>query len=846
VIQLTLRGLMAHKRRLVSTVIAILLGVSFMAGSRILTDTMKSSLAGVYVDSERTTDVQVRGTVAFDGSAGAVRAAVPGSVVDRLQHVDGVAAVAPRVQAFAQIQGTNGKPVGDLSKGAAPVGAAWAQDPKLNPFHLVEGRAPGAANEVVIDKGTAKAGHLRVGSTTKVLTAAAPQQVTVVGIARFGDADSQAGTSTILFDQDAARRYLAPDGTVASVALRAASGVSQAELVRRVSAILPAKAEAVTGAVLAKENSDRKNEDVDFFALFITVFAVVSLLVGGFIINNTFAIVVAQRTRELALVRALGGSRRQVRRSVALEALVVGSVSSALGLAAGVGVAHGLYAMLSTFGISLPTGDLVVKPSSLLVAFAVGVVITVLSALLPARRAARVAPVAAMRDVAVEPRRPGLKRTATGIVLTAGGAAAVVGGVLAGAVPGVLFGALASFFGVATLGPVLARPAMRVLGAWLPRARGVQGLLARENAMRNPRRTSATAAALMVGVSLVGAMTCFAASGKWSVQSSFENEFRGDIVVDSSAWQYGGFSTDLAERLSQAPELAAVTGKRFSAVSADGTLIQEFAGFDTGAIDQIFDIGATSGSAQALGADGIAVEKGLAKERGWQLGDAVDVTFGSGQKRALVVRALYKHGDWVGKAFVDRSVFDSAMPAALDVQIGVKAAPGVSPAAAKAAVEAIAASYGTAKVQDRKEVGEAIVKQFNLFLGVVYGLLALAVLIALIGIANTIGLSVVERTREIGVLRAVGMSRAHVRAMFRWEAALVGAFGAVLGLAVGMFLGWSLVFAISQTVETAKFVVPWAQLAVILAVAAGCGVIAALLPARRAARLDVLGAIATA
>jgi putative ABC transport system permease protein len=502
--------------------------------------------------------------------------------------------------------------------------------------------------------------------------------------------------------------------------------------------------------------------------------------------------------------------------------------------------------MLAGFGISLPTGALVINPSSLVLAFAVGVVVTMVSALLPARRAARVAPVTAMRDIAVEPRRPGVKRTVLGIALTAGGAVAVIAGVLGGAVPAVLLGALGSFFGVATLGPVLARPAMRVLGAWLPGVRGVQGLLARENAMRNPRRTSATAAALMVGVSLVGAMTCFAASGKWSVQSSFENEFRGDIVVDSSAWQYGGFSTDLAKRLADAPELAAVSGKRFSAVAADGKVLAEFGGFDTRVVDQLFDIGATAGSAAALGSDGIAVEKGLAKERGWRLGAPVKVTFGSGQTRALVVRALYKHGDWVGKAFVDTSVFDSAMPAALDVQIGVKAAPGVSAAAAKAAVVSIAASYGTAKVQDRAEVRKAIVDQFNVFLGLVYGLLALAVVIALIGIANTIALSVVERTREIGVLRAVGMSRAHVRAMFRWEAALVGAFGAVLGLAVGMFLGWSLVFAISQTVETAKFVVPWGQLGVILAVAAGCGVLAALLPARRAARLDVLGAIATA
>lgn len=842
-LQLTLRGLVAHKRRLASTMIAILLGVSFMAGSRILTDTMKSSLAGVYVDSERTTDVQVRGALAFDGAG---PAPVPASLVDRIAKVAGVAAVAPRIEGFAQVLGSDGKPVGNLDKGALPLGAAWAADDALNPFRLVEGTAPRADDEVVIDKGTATSAHLKVGSATAVLTSASPRKVTVVGIARFGDADSMAGTNSVLFTPSAARRFLAPDGTVSSIALRADHGVSQGELAKRVKALLPPRTEAVTGAVLADENRDRKNDDVSFFSLFITVFAVVALLVGAFIINNTFAIVVAQRTRELALVRALGGSRKQVRRSVALEALIVGALSSALGLVAGVGVAHGLHALMSAFGISLPKAALVVKPSSLVLAFVVGVVVTVISALLPARRAARVAPVAAMRDMAVETPRRSIKRLVLGLVLAGGGATAVVVGVLAAQIPPVLLGALASMLGVATLGPVIARPAVRVLGAWLPRTRGVRGLLAKENALRNPRRTSATAAALMVGVSLVGAMTCFAASGKWSVQTSFDKEFRGDLVVDSGGWQYGGFSAALADKLATLPEVDTVVTKRFTTASIDGTLEYEFGGWESSRLDRMFDVGTTAGNASALGTDGIAVQKGLAKDRGWSLGDTVTVTFGSGQTRSMRVKALYSHGDWVGKAFVDTAVFAAAMPSALDLQVGVKAAPGVSVQAAKAAVEQVTAAYGGAKVRDRAEVRQQIVDQFNMFLGLVYGLLALAVLIALMGIANTLGLSVVERTREIGVLRAVGMSRAHVRGMVRWEAALVGAFGAVLGLAVGMFLGWSLVFAVSQQVETAKFVVPWSQLAVIVAVAGGCGVLAALLPARRAARLDVLQAIATA
>src|SRR4051794_11481104 len=402
-LQLTLRGLMAHKRRLLSTMIAVLLGVSFMAGSRILTDTMKDSLAGVYVDSERTTDVSVRGTVAFDGDNGAVHGTVPGDLQSRISAVPGVAAVAPRIEAYASVQDADGNPVADLNNGAAPVGGAWSADPALNPYHLVDGRAPSTDTEVVIDKGTARRGSLHVGSTTSVqTTAAAPLQVQVVGIARFGSADSMAGTSSVLFTPTAARRYLSPDGTVSSFAVRADSGVSQAALAKRIGTILPGNAEVVTGTALAKENSDRKNEDVDFFALFITAFAVVALLVGAFIINNTFAIVVAQRVKELALVRALGGSRKQIRRSVGLEALVVGVVASAAGVVGGVAVAHGLKALLSAFNIALPAGPLVIRSSSLLIAFPVGVVVTIVSALLPARRAARVAPVAAMRDVAID------------------------------------------------------------------------------------------------------------------------------------------------------------------------------------------------------------------------------------------------------------------------------------------------------------------------------------------------------------------------------------------------------------------------------------------------------------
>jgi putative ABC transport system permease protein len=838
-----LRGILAHKRRLLSTVTAVLLGVAFMAGSLVFTDTMKASLSGAFQDGERSTDVLVRGPVTITTGQGTQHAPVPAGLAADLAAVDGVAAVAPRLEGFAQVLGTDGKPVDDLSGGAAPSGEAWAADERLNPFELVAGRAPRGADEVVVDRSTADAADLSVGDRTSVLTGAAPQEMTVVGIATFAGQDNRAGNRTVLFSAATADRLLGGDGRVDAIALLADDGVDQARLAKRVEAVLPATDEAITGTALAEENGKRTNEDVTFFSLFMTVFAVVALLVGAFIISNTFSILVAQRTRELALLRAIGASARQVRRSVVLEALVVGAVASALGLFAGVGVARGIQALWSVLGITMPDGPLVVSSRSLVISFVVGVVVTVASALLPARRAARVAPVAAMRAVAVEPVRVSRRRAVIGLVLTAISAASVVLGILDGVVPLVLLGALGALFGVATLAPLLARPVVRLLAALLPRLVGIRGLLARENAVRNPRRTAATASALMIGVALVGSITSFAASGKHSVTASFDQEFRGDLVVESGAWVFGGVSPELSTALQAQPEVAVAVPRQFTQARV-GDSSAEVTGWSAG-LEKVFDVGRTAGSAPTLGADGVALGTSYAKSHDLSLGDSVTITTASGASRSLTVRQLFRHTDWAGAVVVDRATFAALQPGALDTSVYVKGAEGVGAGALRAAVDRVAAPYANADVRDRDEMRAAVASDFNAILGIVFGLLALAIVIALLGIANTVALSVVERTRELGLLRAVGMGRGHLRGMVRWEAALIAVFGTVTGLAVGMFLGWAMVFAVSQQVETAEFVVPYGQLGVIVAVAAVCGVVAALLPARRAARLDVLAAIAT-
>src|SRR5829696_2583565 len=795
-----------------------------MAGSMVFTDTMRATLSGVYTDAEQGTDAPVRGPSTIDSFAGTLHQPVPETVANQVAAVDGVERVAPRVEGYAQVVAADGEAIDDISMGAAPAGMAWTDAAELNPFVLTTGRGPRADDEVVVDKSLADEAGLAPGDPTTVLTAAGPSDVTVVGVARFGSADNRAGNRTVLFTLDTAQRLLGRDGRVDSVAVQAAPGVSQAEVTSAIRDRLGVGTDGsggldvLTGSALDAENASRSNEDADFFAIFMKVFAGVALLVGAFIINNTFVILVAQRTRELALLRAIGASSKQVRRSVAVEALVIGGLASGLGLLSGVGVASGIQALWRSAGVTLPEGPLVIKASSLGIAFALGVGVTLLSALLPARRAAKVAPVAVMRSVAVEQTRPSKVRVGLGILLAGVSAVALVAGFVGGELPLVLVGTLAGFVGTVVLSPVLARPVVRVLSAPLPRIAGMRGRLARENALRNPRRTAATASALMIGVALVG---------------------------DTGAWTYGGASPRMADDLGRLPEVAAAVPTQMTEAEV-GDSVTQLSGWPAATVDRAFDIGVSSGSLDGLGRDGIALGSRWAEGHDLAIGDELPVVFPSGATQSFTVRALFDHPDWTGPVWVDRSAFSPAQPDQLDTRVYVTGADGVGAPDLRSAVEGVTAAYASVEVQDRDEVRQSVVDEFNAMLGVVYALLALAIVIALVGIGNTIALSVVERTRELGLLRAVGMSRAHLRGMVRWEAALIAVYGTVLGLVIGLGIGRALVYAIKASgIETAETVVPVGQLALIVAIAGASGVVAALLPARRAARLDVLDAVSS-
>ena len=840
----TLKGLLARKLRLLTTSLAVLLGVAFMSGTLVLTDTIGKTFDDLFADVNAGTDAYVRGSAVVESDFGDQRPRVESTLVDTVGGVEGVRAAAGTIQGYTQIIDREGEPVGDPGNGAPTYGGNWISVDDLNPFVLVDGAAPATDAEVVLDKASADDTGYAVGDRAQVLTLRGPQDVTVAGIARFGQVDSPAGASYVLFTDEAAQSLVAEAGRYDAVLAVADEGVGEEELTSRIDSALPGGTEVLTGAEITEETQSEIKEQLSFFNIFLLIFAVIALFVGSFIIYNTFSIVVAQRSREMALMRAIGASRRQVLGSILLEAVVVGVIASVVGLLAGIGVAAGLKALLAGFGIDIPAGGIVLLPRTVVVALATGLLVSVASAVVPARRASKVPPIAAMRDLALDASGGSKARVVAGVVITAIGAAAIGAGLVGDAgISAVGIGAMLVFVGVAVLGPVIAGPVARVIGGPLPRLKGVAGTLARENAMRNPKRTSATAAALMIGVGLVGFITILASSTKASVDDVLSQTFTGDVVIDSGSFGFGGLPPELAQQVAELPGVEAASGIRFTPATIGGSAQTIFSA-DPEAVEQIVDIGVVDGDLSDLGADGIAVLDSTAEDEGIGLGDTVDVTF-SGGDRQLEVRAIYTEQQLAGTWFVGQPVIETAVADQADLQVYVTLADDVAVADALPAIEEVAAAYPTAEVLDEAEYIASQSAQIDQILNLIYVLLALAVLIALMGITNTLALSIFERTRELGLLRAVGMTRRQLRATVRWESVIIALFGTALGLLIGLFFGWALVTALADDGFT-EFRVPAGQLAVVALIAALAGVVAAILPARRASRLDVLAAISSA
>jgi putative ABC transport system permease protein len=847
-LSLTFNSIKANKVRFVMTAVAVILGVAFMAGTLVLTDTIKKSYDNVAVNVYKSTDALVRSNRHVKNTDGKdVRGTIDASVLATVRATAGVEAAEPQQLGIAVVVAHNGALLDANPNRSIPLATAWQQDPKLNPMELVSGHAPRAPDEIVIDRASQKKGHFRLGEQIRVLSPAGSQRFHLAGVATYGGADSAAGAQVVAFAPQTAARMLGTAGRYDAIQVVAAPGVSQHAVVTNIEAALHSSAqtrdvEVITGATATAEAKKASGTSLQFINIFLLSFALVALLVGSFVIYNTFSITVAQRSKETALLRAIGARRKQVTRSVMIEAVFTGVFASAVGVVAGLVTANALRLVLEAFGLELPPAGLVVTPRAIVVSMIIGVVVTLVAAYMPARKAAKVAPIEALRDVAIDQSGRSTRRMVIGTVLTGAGAVYLAMGLAAHKAGTVGLGALGLFVGVSALGPVLARPFTRVLGLPLPRMRGMAGTLARENAMRNPRRTSATASALMIGVALVAFITVFASSARSSVSSSIDTAMRSDWIVETQ-FGMGGMSPAVTRQIDALPETGSVIALRFLAPSVKGTA-KDVTAFDPAHVEQAVNFGAVTGDIHAVGAHTLAVQADEAKKAGLKIGDDVTMLFPDTGAQALRVVALYETKQPLGVYGISMATFDANVTRHVDDVDLVTNANGVSMAEARNAIDGVLKQFPNATLRTRDEFKGSVARQINQILGLIYVLLGMALVIALFGIANTLALSVFERTREFGLLRAVGMSRAQVRASIRWESVLIALLGTTLGTALGVGIGSALIQA-SKGADVSQLSIPTREIAIIVGLAGIAAVLAAAVPARRAARLDVLKAISS-
>jgi putative ABC transport system permease protein len=835
--RVTVRGLWSRKRRLSGLLAAVFLGVAFLTGTLGLSATMSSAISSAFSTAYQGTDAVVRNATVTTSASGQVRGPIGASVISAVGSAPGVADARGEVLGFGEVAGANAKVI----TGAGPrTAGTWLTDPALSPWHLAAGSAPRGPGQVVIDQASAAKGGLHVGQRTTVYTPG-PVSVRISGIAVYGNGQSSdGGVSYVAFTLPGAQRYLLGGAAkVSQVVVRAKPGVSQGQLVRAIRAVLPPGTQAITGQqATAEQVSAVNSEFLNFFKAFLAVFAGIALLVAALSVHSTFGIVAAQRVREAGLLRTLGAARRQVLGGLLAEAALLGLAGSAAGVAAGYGMAAGLKGAFAGVGLDLPIGGVVFTAGSAALGLAVGVAVTVLAALTPAVRAARSAPITALRDADADSSGASRSRIIAGAVLTAGGAALTTAVALAsGSAALASVGAVMTLAGVLALGPVLAVLAGRVLGAPVAGVRGLPGRLARSNTSRAPKRTAAAAGALTIGVAVVTLFTVFGASLKASTGANLDQTFTGDLVVSAPGAGYGnsGFSPRVAA------QIAAQPGVKVAAAAGQGTVLVNGASAmvtvaDPAALRQIFTISTVPGE--------LAVSTTAAKAHGWSAGSAVRVTFADGHVVPMTIGTVYRPITPLGDYVLPGGAWAAHDAQPMDHNVYVAFSPGADAAAVTAKIAGIGRQYGGLTVQDRAAYLSAEASMIDTILDIVYVLLALAIVIALLGIGNTLSLAVHERTREIGLLRAVGASRRQVRSTIRWEAVLIAVLGTSTGSGLGLFLGWALVRAVSAAAQIGVVAIPWPQIGIILLAGAAAGLLAGARPARRAARLDPLVAIA--
>ncbi|MER6346458.1 ABC transporter permease [Streptomyces sp. NPDC001595] len=849
----TLRSFLAHKGRLLLSALAVVLSVAFVVGSLIFSDTVSRTFDRLFATTAADVTVSPRETLDETVPSGATPT-LPAALADRVARVDGVAA------ARAEAEVPNITVVDSANRSVSPttgaptLGSAWNPTGR-SPVELTSGHAPRGPAEALIDAETADRADVAIGDTLTVIAPPGSFRTKVVGIVTFTTASP--GTALLFLDPPTARTELLGDADAATtITVDAADGVSDASLKRRVTAALGAdRYDYRTAAEQAESDVEQLGGFLDVIKYVMLGFAGIAVLVGVFLIVNTFSMLIAQRTRELGLLRALGADRRQVRRSVLTEALLLGLTGSTLGLVAGIGLAAGLIELLNLLGMNIETTQMVIGWGTPVAAYAVGLGVTFAAAYLPARRAAAVSPMAALTDAEIAGvGRPLRLRAVVGAVVGAAGAAALAGCALASETASAAsllgLGVVLTLIATVIAGPLLVRPVIRVLGGAFPALFGPVGRMSQRNALRNPRRTGATAAALMVGLALVGGMSVASASMTASFDRQIDKTLGADFVVQNT--NFVPFPREVTEALRGTEGVGLLVRSTFTPIALGlpgGDRVETTAASYDPRLDEVANITYAQGDTAAALADGkLAMDVDFARDHGLRVGSVVPVEFQGGRTAELTVGALTDQDTaegfgTTGGIYFGRGTAERYAPGGQDSAAYVNAAAGTGDDELRTALERTLEPYPQVQVRDLADYKQLVRDQIAVLLYLVYALLGLAIVIAVLGVVNTLALSVVERTREIGLLRAIGLARRQLRRMIRLESVVIAVFGAVLGLALGLVWGVCMqqVLALQGMTELA---IPWGTIVAVVVGSAVVGVVAALLPAARASRMNVLAAIA--
>ena len=857
---LAVKMTLARTGRLVLTSLAVILGTAFLSGTFVFRDTINQTFDRLFADVFRDVNAYVRSTTFLElDFGGEQRAATPVSVLETVRGVAGVTSATGDIQAFARVIGKDGEPLGSEGNGPPTFGGIASSD-SAGLWSITDGRLPVGSNEVVLDKATADNGDFVVGDNVRVVAVRGTREFTLVGIASYGDISSPGGATFALFDQPTASEFLLQPGFVDAILVEGDDSVSDEMLAQRIDAALSAdlKLETLTGAEITAEVQGQIKDVLNIFSTFLIVFSYIALGIGSFVIYNVFSITAAQRLRENALLRAIGASRRQVSRALLVESTAMGVVGSVIGFGIGILLSQLLSALLKATGFEVPTQGLAISTSAFVNTFVAGVLVTVLAAWLPARRAGRVPPLAALRDTALDSAGNITRRVIVGLIIVALGGVGLVSAMRDAPIQILGLGVLGVFTGILVLGPAIARPVALTLGIPVAKLRGVSGAMARQNAARNPKRTSRTAAPVLLGVALVTAFTALAASIRSEIRDTFGDAFSGDIALTVDSRGFGGIPLTITDQIADLDGVAQATGVGFTSVrlsdpnerpaltqvgaSQRGVFVQTI---NPATITGLFDLGVTEGNLSSLGKDGIFVAASRATEKGWEIGTRLQVTRADGVVIDAEIRGFVSGDTSFANYVTSREMFADSSASIFDAFVYIKVAEGSVISEVQARVAAISSDAGIGTLLSKEEFIDDQAAQINQILALIYGLLGLSIIIAIVGIVITLLLSVFERRREIGLLRAVGMTKSQVRTTVRWESVITSLLGAVSGVVLGVVMGVVVVAALADEGGIA-FRLPINETLSIMFISFVLGVLAAVYPAWRATRVNVVEAIATA